>query len=274
VTPTLDEFLDILEESPYLEVLHLERAGPKIPDQTSILPQRHIALPNLREARFLIFNPSPMNFQHRILECITTPPFVEILFSHLQSDVTDLHTLLPGFPFCDNVNDITFISSFEYNPCAAAKLHNKNQLTIQTNADAVTSYLSSLGAQFPHLTHIRFQNALGNLPWPLLLNLYNLTAVTISGSLDFYNIPSLIHLLNLDQPSTGSVPCPRLGRITIYAVGLNAEHYELRAKMLAKQLVENPIKVVHRKGDKNFEVHLVEEKNEIPPLDIRWTRRW
>jgi hypothetical protein len=63
--------------------------------------------------------------------------------------------LLAGFPFCDNVNDITFISSFEDNPCAAAKLHSTNKLTIQTNAKAVTSYLSSLGAQFPHLTHIR-----------------------------------------------------------------------------------------------------------------------
>jgi hypothetical protein len=138
-TPTLDEFLDILEESPRLEVLHLERAGPEIPHRASILPKWRIALPNLREARFLIFEPKPMTFQPRILECITTPPFVEILFFSLpQSDKEDLHRLLPGFPFCDNVNDITLISSFEDSPCAAVKLHNKNKLTVQTNAEAVT----------------------------------------------------------------------------------------------------------------------------------------
>ena len=44
--------------------------------------------------------------------------------------------------------------------------------------------------------------------------------------------------------------------------------------MLAEKLLENPIKVVQRKPDKNFEVHLVSEDNEMPRLDIRWTLEW
>ena len=68
----------MLDESPCLEVLHLERAGPEIPHRTSILPKRGVALPHLREARFLVFDPNPMNFQLRILECITMPSFIEI----------------------------------------------------------------------------------------------------------------------------------------------------------------------------------------------------
>ena len=88
------------------------------------------------------------------------------------------------------------------------------------------------------------------------------------------SVPTLLHLLE-DQSSSDDVPCPKLERITIYAVGLNPEVYvRLGAEILAKKLVENPIKVVQRKPDNNFEVHLIEEENERPLLDIRWTRRW
>lgn len=38
-----------------------------------------------------------MNIQDRNLECVTMPPFVEILFSLPQSDEKDLQRLLPGF---------------------------------------------------------------------------------------------------------------------------------------------------------------------------------
>ena len=278
-TPTLEEFFDMLDESPCLEVLHLERAGPEIPHRTSILPKRRVALPHLREARFLVFDPNPMNFQLRILECITMPSFIEILFSLPLSDKEDLHRLLPGFPGCDNVNDITFVSSFEDNPCAAVKLRSKTQLTIQTNSEAVASYLPSLGAQFPHLTHILFQNTLGDLPWHhsgQLLNLDNLTTITLSGYLGMYDVPTLMHLLE-DQSSSGDVPCPKLAQISIYAVGLNLEKdVWLGGDLSAKRLVENPRAVVQRNPDKNFEVHLalLSEEVEMPPLDVQWTRRW
>ena len=152
----------MLEESPSLEVLHFERAGPEIPNRTSILSKRCIALPNLCEARFLVFDPKPMNFQCKILECATIPSFVEILFLLPQSDKKDLYRLRRGFLFCDNVTDIAFISTFEDNPCAAMKLHSKTKLTIQTNAEGVASYLPSLGAQFPHLM---YAHPLSKYPW-------------------------------------------------------------------------------------------------------------
>ena len=215
----------------------------------------------------------------RILECITTPPFVEIILSLPQSDKEDLHWLLPGFPCCDNVNDITFIRSYEDNPCAAVKLHSKNQLTVQTNPEAVVLYLPHLGAQFPHLTHIHFQNTLRNLPWHRsgqLFNLYNLDAITITGHLGtIQDTPTLIHLLE-DRSSSGDVPCPKLARISIYTVGLNQGDVWLGPGLLMKQLSEDPCKAVQRNPDKNFEVRLaaLSEEDQIPPLDIRWTRRW
>jgi hypothetical protein len=95
-----------------------------------------------------------MNFQPRTLECVTIPLFIEILFSLLQPDKEDLHRLLPGFPCRENVNENKFLLSFEDN--GTVKLYSqKNQLTIQTNAEALRSYLPSLRAQLPHLTHRR-----------------------------------------------------------------------------------------------------------------------
>ena len=143
----------------------------------------------------------------------------------------------------------------------------------------MASYLPSLGAQFPHLTHILFQNTLGDLPWHhsgQLLNLDNLTTITISGYLGMYDVPTLMHLLE-DQSSSGDVPCPKLAQISIYAVGLNLEKdVWLGGDLSAKRLVENPRAVVQRNPDKNFEVYLalLSEEVEMPPLDVQWTRRW
>ncbi|KIM35585.1 hypothetical protein M413DRAFT_32437 [Hebeloma cylindrosporum] len=276
-TPTLDEFLDTLEQSPCLEVLHLERAGPEIPHRTSVLPNRQVVLPHLREARFLVFDPNPMNFQPRILECITTPPFVKVLFSLPQSDEGDLHALLPGFPFCDNITDITFVSPLDDNPCSAAKLVSQNKLTIQATTEAVASYMSSLGAQFPHLIHIVFQNALGGLYRShQLLDLGNLAVITISGDIGFYEVPSLFRLLENSEPSSSSgVLCPKLKQVTIYSPGLTSEIYaRLKARTVEGKLVDNPVRVVRRKPDKDFEVHIIEEDREVPVLDVRWMRRW
>ncbi|KIM35545.1 hypothetical protein M413DRAFT_32410 [Hebeloma cylindrosporum] len=282
-TPTLEEFLDTLEQSPCLEVLHLERAGPEIPHRTSTLPTRQIALPHLRQAHFLVFDPNPMNFQHRILECITTSPFVEILFSLRHSGKGDLYRLLPGFPFCDNVTDITFISSFDDNPCAAVKLDSTTKLMIQTNAEAMKSYLPFLGAQFPRLSHLLFHNSLECLPWyhsGQLRNLSSLTTITISGDVRFADIPTLLHLLEdvseFDSSSSSSVSgevlCPNLERIMIYASDLNSEGYiRLGAGMSVVSLEKNPVRVVHRKPDKEFEVHVFEEQGEVPVLDTYLT---
>ena len=41
----------------------------------------------------------------------------------------------------------------------------------------------------------------------------------------------------------------------------------------AKMLEENPLKIVDRKPDKNSQVHLTWEENEMPHLDVRWTGR-
>ncbi|KIM37516.1 hypothetical protein M413DRAFT_256774 [Hebeloma cylindrosporum] len=275
-TPTLDGFLDMLEALPHLEVLHLERAGPEIPEQTSILPNRRISLPNLREARFLVFDPIPMNFQPRILECFTVPSFVEIVFSLPQSDEDDLRRLLPCFPCCDSVTDIQFIHSYEdIKPFAAVKLHSKTQLVIQTMAFAITPHLRTLGAQFPNLTHLFFQGTLGELPvqYPgQFRNFHKLTTITIGGLFEFHHVPDLIRTLQ-DQ-SSGDVPCPHLSRLTIYADDLRPNHYvDPLPKRLAEELLNNPFKVVNRNPHKDFEIHLIPEENEAAPLDIRWTRR-
>ena len=95
-------------------------------------------------------------------------------------------------------------SSLPDNPCAAVKLHSKNQLTIQTNPEAVGSYLSSLGPVPAPYAH-PLSNTFGDLPWHhsgQLLNLYNLNAITITGYLGIYDTPSLIHLLE-DRSSSG-----------------------------------------------------------------------
>ncbi|KIM41189.1 hypothetical protein M413DRAFT_28251 [Hebeloma cylindrosporum] len=275
-TPTLDEFFDTLQALPCLEVLHLERAGPEIPKIMSTLPTRRIALPNLREARFLVFDPNPMNFQHRILECVTTSSFVQIVYSLPKSDPDDLRWLLPGFPCCDNVTDIQFLPSLEDNPCAAVHLHSENQLRIQTNWEAIALYLPSLGAQFPHLTHILY--SLADMPWyrsAQFRSLHNLTTLTICGSPDFNDVGFLLELLEVgDRPSMHvDVPCPKLSRVILYAVGLDPNDYVGSSWVLAKKLVENQVEVIRRKHDKDFEVHLVSEKNEVTPLEIRWTRR-
>ena len=127
------------------------------------------------------------------------------------------------------------------------KLHSKTQLTIQTNSKAVASYLPSLGAQFPHLKHILFQNTPGDLPWHHsghVLNLNNLTEITISGYLGMYGVPALMHFLE-DQSSSGDVPCPKLAQISIYAVGPNLEKdMWLGGDLSVKRLVENPRTVV------------------------------
>jgi hypothetical protein len=278
-TPTLDQFLDVLEALPGLEVLHLERAGPKIPSRTMILPRRRIQLPNFREARFLHFNPNPtttyMNIQPRILECVTMPPSVEILFSLPQSNARDLHRLLPGFPFCDNVTDIKIIRQNKVYPCAAVKLR-ETQLIIQTDPAAVVSYLPYFGVQFPHLANIFFENTF--LPFHLhrtskLENFNNLITITINGALYFQDVPPLIDLLK-DQ-TCDVVPCPRLLRITIYAKDLGVYLFtSVGAGSLSRELLKNPLKVVHREPNKEFEVLLIEGESKTESLNVRWTKRW
>ena len=274
-TPTVNEFLDILETLPILEVLHLERAGPEIPLPTTTLPTRQIALPNLREARFLVFKPTPLNIQIRILECITVPPFVEILFSIPQLDKRDLHRLLPNLPYCDSVTSINFINpdADDRAPYWAMKLQ-KNKLTVRTNSAAVIWFLPSLGKQFPHITNILFQNTLPDLKHYYngeFNNLHSLIAITSCGHRDFCEAPGLIGLLRDHGQVSNDVLCPQLSRITIYAVDVTPENFFfLGPKMLAEELMNEPLKVIHRGPNKDFEVLLISEER-IEVLDVRWT---
>jgi len=271
-TTTLDQFLDILEVLPGLEILHLERAGPVIPPGTVILTQRRIQLPNLREARFLVFEPDPMNIQYRILECVTMPPFIEILFSLPQSDETDLRMILPGFPFCDQVTDIKIIPpDLKAYSCTALKLR-KTQLIIQTGPVAVALYLPYFGAQFPRLASISFQD-----PFLLfddareLANFNNLITITINGGQYFHDILPLIRLLK-DQTSD-DVLCPRLSRVTIYVGHIKEYCYSSDgSESLAGEFLKNSLKVFHREPNKEFEV-LIEEEKKIEPLNVRWIHR-
>ena len=275
-TPTLNQFLDILQALPGLEVLHLERAGPDIRSRTMVLPRRRIHLPNLREARFLVSRLNPMsismNIQHRILECVIMPPSVEILFSLPQSNARDLQRLLPGFPFCENVTNITFIPSDKGHPCAAVKLQ-ETQLIIQADPVAIASYLPFFGPQFPHLANIFFHNTF--LPFhdaSELDNFSNLITITINGTPYFQDVPPLIRFLN-DQ-TRSDVPCSRLSRITIYAKGLRAYYFtSLGSGSLCRELLKNPLKVVNREPNKEFEVLLIEEEKKIELLNVRWTKR-
>jgi len=130
--------------------------------------------------------------------------------------------------------------------------------------------LPSFGAQAPHIGHILFQNTLGDFPFHhtgQLHNFYNLIAIIICGVLDFQYVSSLFNLLE-DRPSSGDVPCSQLSRITIYTLGLEPENHWLGSKILVKELLGNPLKVVSRNPEKDFEVHLISEENEIAPLDI------
>ena len=274
-TPTVNQFLDILEVLPSLEVLHLERTGPEIPLPTTTLPKRQIALPNLREARFLVFKPTPLNIQIRILECINVPPFVEILFSIPESDEEDLRRLLPDLPYCDSVTSINFINpdADDRDPYCTMKLQ-KNKLTVRTNSVAVISFLPSLGEQFPHITNILFQNTLSELKHYYsgeFNNLHSLIAITICGYRDFCEVPGLIWLLRHHGQVSNNVLCPQLSRITIYAVDVTPKNISFHGpKMLAQELMNEPLKVFYRERNKDFEVLISEER--IEALDVRWTQ--
>jgi hypothetical protein len=276
-TPTLDQFLNVLEALPRLEVLHLERSGPEIPSGTIILPRRQIHLPNFREARFLVSKPNPismnMNIQHRMLECVIMPPRVEILFSLPHSDAKDLQRLLLDFPFCDNVTDIKIIPIDKGNPCAAVKLQ-ETQLIIQTDPISLASYRPFFGAQFPNLSNIFFLNTFLSFHHAGKLdNFNNLLTITINGALYFQDVPPLIRLLK-DQ-TCDDVPCPRLSRITIYAKDLGSYLFtSVESGTLSRELLKNPLKVVHREPNKKFEVLLIEREQKIELLNVRWTRRW
>ena len=272
-TPTLHQFLDILEALPLLEVLHLERAGPEIPSATTYLPQRRVCLAHLREARFLVFETNPMNIQHRILECIATPPFIEILFSLPNSDARNLRKLLPGFPFSEKVTDIKIIPPDKDYPCAAVKVFQKTQLIIQTGSIVFETYISSFGAQFPRLANISFQSM--RLPFRRaseLFNFNNLVTITIHHALCFLDIPPLISLLK-DQTSDDML-CPQLLQITIYA---SEEYYassSLMSGRFAEELFNNPRKVVLREPNKEFVVLLIKENQKQESPIVRWTKRW
>ena len=97
----------------------------------------------------LVFERGPMNLQTRVLECVTIPPFVKILFA-IPRSYKDIHASLPSFLACDKVNDIN-VSAHTRN--AAVRLHTwKSQLTIQVNCTRITSAL----AQFLDFQYVPF----------------------------------------------------------------------------------------------------------------------
>ncbi|KIM41169.1 hypothetical protein M413DRAFT_28234 [Hebeloma cylindrosporum] len=67
----------------------------------------------------------------------------------------------------------------------------------------------------------------------------------------------------------GEVLCPELSQIVIYAVGLDPDDYVDDFRLLVEELSNNPVKVIDRSPNKNFEVHLISEEEEIDTLDIR-----
>ncbi|KIM35778.1 hypothetical protein M413DRAFT_32242 [Hebeloma cylindrosporum] len=73
--PSINEFLDLLEATPFLESLLLCTAGPTI-TQATVLPQRIVSLPSFRSAQFTSSLPDE-RYIVRILECFTIPHLTE-----------------------------------------------------------------------------------------------------------------------------------------------------------------------------------------------------
>ncbi|KIM36016.1 hypothetical protein M413DRAFT_32053 [Hebeloma cylindrosporum] len=206
VRPSINDFLNLLESTPFLEILFLFRAGPVI-TEGDLLPHRTISLPFLRSVHFESKSATEA-YNIRILECLSIQPLTHCsVVSQAPAPVNQ-----PPIPpavvqkiVCHiNLEEVTKLRTYHFKRDIYGLSVDGTTISIQSTIHTLVSVPSTRYRDHNIKSlHLFSTTRIPIVNWACFPNLFSITCYgTVKG------IDELI--MSLSRPCKNGCPCPLL----------------------------------------------------------------